>query len=94
MFSAATIIASSLYELSTYSKNKADYLKKANTIMSSVVNKYTSDLGTNTGFILDHSTGHKPSNGEIDVPLNYADYYYLEALVRSNRLKNKQAVVQ
>jgi unsaturated chondroitin disaccharide hydrolase len=92
--SAATIIASSLYELSTYSKNKADYLKKANTIMSSVVNKYTSDLGTNKGFILDHSTGHKPSNGEIDVPLNYADYYYLEALVRSNRLKNKQAVVQ
>jgi unsaturated chondroitin disaccharide hydrolase len=92
--SAATIIASSLYELSTYSKHKEDYLKKANKIMASVGKKYSSDLGTNKGFILDHSTGHKPSNGEIDVPLNYADYYYMEALVRAKRLKDRQAVVQ
>ncbi len=92
--SAATIIASSLYELSTYSENKEDYLKKANKIISSVHKKYKSDLGTNKGFILDHSTGHKPSNGEIDVPINYADYYYVEALVRAKRLNNKEAVVQ
>lgn len=92
--SAATIIASALYELSTYSKNKADYLKKANTIMSSIDKKYTSDLGANKGFILDHSTGHKPKNSEVDVPINYADYYYLEALVRAERLKNKQVVVR
>ena len=92
--SAAMVIASALFELSTYSKNQKDYLNKANQIMSSVSENYTSDLGSNKGFILDHSTGSKPQNSEVNVPINYADYYYLEALVRANRLKNKQAVVQ
>lgn len=92
--SAAMIIASALFELSTYSKNQKDYLNKANQILSNVSEKYTSALGTNKGFILDHSTGSKPQNSEVNVPINYADYYYLEALVRANRLKNKQAVVQ
>lgn len=92
--SAAMVIASALFELSTYSKNQKDYLNKANQILSNVSEKYTSALGTNKGFILDHSTGSKPQNSEVNVPINYADYYYLEALVRANRLKNKQAVVQ
>lgn len=92
--SAAMVIASALFELSTYSKNQKDYLNKANQIMSNVSEKYTSALGANKGFILDHSTGSKPQNSEVNVPINYADYYYLEALVRANRLKNKQAVVQ
>lgn len=86
--SAAAIIASALYELATYSKNADDYRKKANTIIKNIGQKYISDIGTNKGFILDHSTGHKIKNSEIDVPLNYADYYYLEALVRSNSLIN------
>jgi hypothetical protein len=51
-------------------------------------------MGEGKGFILDHSTGSKPSKSEVDVPLSYADYYYLEALVRGNRLKNNQAVIQ
>jgi hypothetical protein len=34
-----------------------------------------------------HSTGHKPGNSEVDVPLVYADYYYLEALLRYKQLK-------
>ena len=34
------------------------------------------------GFLLLHSTGNYPGNDEIDVPINYADYYYLEALLR------------
>ncbi len=33
-------------------------------------------------FLLEHSTGSFPHNSEIDVPIIYADYYYLEALVR------------
>ena len=38
--------------------------------------------GSNGGFLLMHSVGSKPANSEVDVPLNYADYYYLEALKR------------
>jgi hypothetical protein len=43
---------------------------------------YISAPGSNNGFILGHSTGSKPHNSEIDVPIIYADYYYLEALLR------------
>jgi unsaturated chondroitin disaccharide hydrolase len=81
--SAAAVMASGLFELSKYSKNKKEYLKTANTILESLTNYYRSAIGTNEGFILVHSTGSKPSNSEVDVPLNYADYYYLEALLRS-----------
>ena len=36
--------------------------------------------------VLLHSTGHKPANSEIDVPLIYADYYFMEALLRRQSL--------
>jgi hypothetical protein len=84
--SAAAIIASALYELSTYSK-KEDYKKIADKILASLTNNYRAPLGTAKGFLLLHSTGNKPSNGEVDVPLMYADYYYLEALLRMKKLK-------
>ncbi len=80
--SAAAVIASGLYELSRYSNQGADYRKKANTILYSLSTKYVSPVGGSKGFILEHSTGSKPSNSEVDVPLSYADYYYLEALLR------------
>ena len=35
-----------------------------------------------------HSTGSIPHGQEVDVPLNYADYYFLEALVRKGNLEN------
>ena len=57
--------------------------------MKSLNKKYSAALGEKRGFILDHSTGSKPHNSEIDVPISYADYYYLEALVRSKNLRNK-----
>ncbi|MNT63080.1 hypothetical protein D3C72_2008620 [compost metagenome] len=44
--------------------------------------KYRAKLGENGGFLLLHSVGHMPNKTEIDVPLTYADYYYLEALLR------------
>lgn len=91
--SAAAVISSALYELSTYSK-KEDYLKLAKKITATIASKYKSADGMNKGFILDHSTGHYPKNSEIDVPINYADYYFLEGLVREERLKHHQAVVQ
>lgn len=82
--SAATIMASALFELSTFSDiNKETYLNTANRIMDSLTSEeYLNKQGTNGGFLLRHSTGSKPSGSEVDVPLIYADYYYLEALKR------------
>lgn len=88
--SAAAITASALYELSTYSKNGKQYIKTADQIVQSLTNNYRSPIGENKGFILLHSTGSKPGNNEVDAPLNYADYYYLEALIRSKKLKEKK----
>lgn len=84
--SAATIIASSLYELSKYSQNKETYISYANTILKNIATNYTVKHGGSNGFILSNSTGFKPHNSEVDVPINYADYYYLEALLRKNSL--------
>ena len=89
--SAAAIAASALYELSTYSKNAKKYRSTADRIVENLTSSYRAPVGTNKGFILLHSTGSKPGNSEIDVPINYADYYYLEALLRSKRLREKKA---
>jgi hypothetical protein len=48
--------------------------------------KYRANDGSNGGFLLKHSVGHKPNNSEVDVAINYADYYYLEALKRQQEL--------
>ncbi len=80
--SAAAIMASALSELSTFSENGSSYRKKADQIIVSLSKNYRSPLGENKGFILIHSTGSKPMNSEVDVPIEYADYYYLEALIR------------
>jgi unsaturated chondroitin disaccharide hydrolase len=85
--SAAAIMASALYELSTYS-NKADYRKTADKIMKSLTDHYRASVGEARGFLLLHSTGSKPANSEVDVPIIYGDYYYLEALLRMKKLKD------
>jgi rhamnogalacturonyl hydrolase YesR len=85
--SAAAITASALYELSTYSPtNAALYRGKAEQMVRSLAKSYTARPGGSHGFLLLHSTGHKPANSEIDVPLIYADYYFLEALQRRKNL--------
>lgn len=87
--STAAIIASALYELSTYPvKDASSYKEYADKIMASLASEeYTARPGENGRFILKHSTGSIPHNSEIDVPLNYADYYYLEALKRKRDLE-------
>jgi rhamnogalacturonyl hydrolase YesR len=90
--SAAAVIASALYELSTYGSNNKHYRSAADKICESLTKEYRSPIGENRGFLLLHSTGSKPSNSEVDVPLSYADYYYLEALLRSRKLKEKKKV--
>ncbi|TBO40562.1 glycoside hydrolase family 88 protein [Pedobacter kyonggii] len=81
--SAAAITASALYELAKYSGNGKKYKAAADKILYFLNKNCTSKIGDNYGFILEHSTGHLPAKSEIDVPINYADYYYLEALLRS-----------
>ncbi|RYU90879.1 glucuronyl hydrolase [Mucilaginibacter terrigena] len=91
--SAASIAASALYELSTYSKNAKTYKKTADKILNSLGKSYQAQPDSAKGFLLLHSTGHKPANSEIDVPIIYADYYYLEALLRQKRLADKKPVI-
>lgn len=79
--SAAAITVSALLELDNYSKTS--YKPAIEKIMHALASpNYTAKLGENKHFILKHSVGSIPHNNEIDVPLNYADYYYLEALLR------------
>jgi len=86
--SAAAVTLSALIELEGYSdvSNKA-FIDKLMVSLSS--NAYNSNVGENNNFILKHSVGSIPHNNEIDVPLNYADYYYLEALLRYKKMFNQ-----
>jgi len=87
--SAAAITASALLELAQFSPSKKDfYIKSAETILKSLNKDYLSKPGENKGFLLGHSTGSYPQHVEVDVPINYADYYYLEALVRQNNFNH------
>lgn len=82
--SAAAIVASGLLELSALEDNP----EKADTYKNAAI-KMIEELSTdkyqcreiNPAFLL-HSTGHWPNNSEIDASINYADYYYIEALKR------------
>jgi hypothetical protein len=83
--SAGAILASALLELAKYAKGKErkEYISAAEMIIQSLSSSnYRAAPGTNGGFLLKHSTGHKPGGSEIDVPLTYADYYFIEALAR------------
>ncbi len=85
--SAAAITASVLYELSGYTR-KEQYRKTADLILKSLASPaYRSPLGMNGGFLLMHSVGSIPHGSEVDVPLVYADYYFLEALKRKRDME-------
>ena len=87
--SAAAIVASALFDLSKFTSGKKGevYKKAAINMMESMASpEYTAKVGSNNNFILKHATGSLPHNFEIDKPLVYADYYYLEALLKYNRL--------
>lgn len=94
--SAAAIMASALIELSQLdsSEHAKEYLLFAEQQIRSLSSPtYLAEKGSNNLFILKHSTGHWPGKSEIDAPLSYADYYYVEALVRLKKLttiKNSQ----
>lgn len=83
--SAAAIMASALLELAEYVPANASlvYYKWAEEILVSLCSPAYRNKGTEqSGFLLKHSVGHKPGGIEVDVPLIYADYYFIEALLR------------
>lgn len=87
--STASVMASALIELSQYSgdASASKYLNVAEQQLRSLASpKYMAEPGTNGNFILKHSVGSKPHDAEVNVPLTYADYYFLEALLRFKNL--------
>jgi Glycosyl Hydrolase Family 88. len=87
--SAAALVTSALLELATYATgtdSRRYYDFAEGTLKSLSSSDYLAEEGTNGGFILMHSTGSFPHKSEIDVPLIYADYYFLEALLRYKKL--------
>jgi len=89
--SAAAVTASALLELCGYTDDKNlsnSYMEYAENILKQLSSPdYLAKENENKGFILKHSVGSFPHDSEVDVPLNYADYYYLEALRRYKELK-------
>lgn len=81
--SAAAVTACALLEMSTMVEDGTKYFSFAEDVLKTLSgSKYLAEKGSNNNFILKHAVGHLPANSEIDVPLNYADYYYLEGLKR------------
>ena len=88
--SAAAIMACGLIELSGYvdAQKSKKYLAVAEKMIRSLAsNEYLAEEGQVYGFLLKHSTGFKLKGSEVDAPLTYADYYFLEALMRWSALK-------
>jgi len=80
--SAASIMASALIELSTYSANK-DYFKTGEKILKNLSSdKYLAKPGKHSFFILKQAIGNYLRNSELEGGLSYADYYYVEGLLR------------
>jgi len=87
--SAGAILASALIELSGYSGIylSKEYLEAASIILHTLSDPdYKAAIGTNGGFILKHSVANMNSNSEVNAPLPYADYYYVEAMERYKKL--------
>lgn len=86
--SAAAVTACALYELSTYvSDMSVQYKVWADTILDNLTKSYRARLRGDRGFLLLHSVGSGNHDSEMDVPIIYADYYFLEALLKKAKLE-------
>ncbi|MFY0654507.1 MAG: glycoside hydrolase family 88 protein [Cyclobacteriaceae bacterium] len=90
--SAGALIASALLELHGMvddQKLKERYVEVVETQLRALASpSYRAELGENGDFILMHGVGSMPHESEIDVPLTYGDYYFIEALLRYKKLMN------
>ncbi len=94
--SAACVVASALLELSTMitDKSKAEeYRSKAEAMLTTLSSDKYQSRNVNNAFLL-HSTGHKPNGSEIDASIIYADYYYIEALLRLKKLQEGKTIYE
>ena len=92
--SAAAVVASALLELQQYvdADTAARYREAATRMLASLASdKYRS--GNRRPSFLDHSTGHRPAGSEIDYSIIYADYYYIEALLRLKKYNEHKNVL-
>jgi unsaturated chondroitin disaccharide hydrolase len=83
--SAAAVMASALLELAQYAKGneQKNYIAVAEKIIRTLSSPaYRAAPGASGGFLLEHNVGSLPANSEVDQPLTYADYYFIEALLR------------
>ena len=103
--SSAAINASALYELYWHTKDEFYKSIADKTIESLSTEAYRAKVGENGGFLFMHSVGSLPhsllnieagrtTSHNIDVPLNYADYYFLEALIRKGRVEKGENPIQ
>lgn len=85
--SAAALMASAFLELSTYSPKGKLYFQAGEKILKNLSSAhYLARPSEHGGFILKHATGNYLRNSEVDGGLSYADYYFVEALLRYTRL--------
>lgn len=93
--SAGAIMASALMELSTYSKDGTQYFKAGEKMLKNLASEdYLAKAGTNGNFAIMHTTGNYMGGSEVDGPLIYADYYFIEGLLRYTKLINNKALFQ
>lgn len=84
--SAGAVISAALFELAGFSENNKQYLYVAKNLLAMLsTNNFLAPVSENGGFLLKHSTGSKPHKSEIDVPLVYADYYFLESIIKNKK---------
>jgi unsaturated chondroitin disaccharide hydrolase len=85
--SAAAIVASALLELQEYVEPRKSkfYKDTAVKILTSLSSDLYQSRDINNAFLL-HSTGHRPKGSEVDASIVYADYYYIEALMRLDKI--------
>ena len=87
--SAKSIFASAFLELAAYSpadQGRAYRSFAVRSLLALASPAYFAKAGENGNFLLMHGVGNKPGGSEVDVPLNYGDYYFLEALIRFWRI--------
>jgi unsaturated chondroitin disaccharide hydrolase len=91
--SAAAILASALLDISTFAEvsDPGKYFLAGENILEALASpQYCSGLNENEFFIVKHCVGNFPGNIEVDVPLIYADYYFLEALLKYRDISTKE----
>lgn len=92
--SAASVVASALLELQGYVDQETGdrYRKSAEKMLASLSSDSYRSSDHRSSF-LDHSVGHHPAGSEIDAAIIYADYYYLEALLRLKKLQTGGSIL-